>query len=571
MLILLFFAFISGLITILAPCIWPLLPIVLSSSATGGKKKPLGITLGIMLSFTFFTLTISYIVKIIPFDPNILRIFAVIVIGFLGLTLIVPQLNQLVEGFVSRLSSKFGPANKNKGTGFWAGFITGFSLGIVWSPCAGPILATIATLSATQSVNFGIILVTLVYVTGVGIPLFLFAAVGNRIFKQSRGLNKYTGTIQKVFGVIMILTAVAIATNFDKTLQAKLLDLFPSYSNTLNAFESNKNVKNQLNELKQNGTSLAIGEGLGNYGKAPEFTGISQWLNSKPLTMKNLKGKVVLIDFWTYTCINCIRTLPHVTSWYEKYKDKGFVVVGVHTPEFEFEKSTYNVQDALKRYNIHYPVAQDNDYGTWSAYNNQYWPAEYLIDANGVIRHTHFGEGEYDQTEQYIQKLLNEAGQKVDASLDTMPDTAPQSHISPETYLGMNRMERYYSKEDPALGRQVFTIQDSLPLHYFGFTGMWDLTGEYAESQGSSTIEFKFSAAHVYLVMHPAMNGDKVKVYLDDKEISAAQSGKDVKNGEVILDTERLYDLVNLKEIENHVLKLEFENNGTKCYAFTFG
>ncbi|MEO6509114.1 MAG: cytochrome c biogenesis CcdA family protein, partial [Patescibacteria group bacterium] len=246
------FAFISGLITILAPCIWPLLPIILSSSATGGKAKPIGITLGIMFSFTLFTLTLSYIVKIIPFDPNILRFFAVIVIGFLGLTLIIPALNQVVEGFVSRLSSKFGPANKNKENGFKGGFLTGFSLGLVWSPCAGPILATIATLSATQAVNLGIVLVTIVYVTGVGIPLFIFATLGNKIFTQSRSLNKYTSQIQQVFGVVMLLTALAIFTNFDKTLQAKLLDLVPSYSNFITKFESNKTVKNQLDKLKGN-------------------------------------------------------------------------------------------------------------------------------------------------------------------------------------------------------------------------------------------------------------------------------------------------------------------------------
>ncbi len=223
MAILLIFAFISGLVTIAAPCIWPLLPIILSSSVTGAKRKPFGITLGIITSFAFFTLTISYLVKIIPFDPNILRLFAVVVIGFLGITLVVPQLSRLLEGYVSRLSGRFAPSGKTKNQGFLGGYVTGFSLGIVWSPCAGPILATIATLAATRSVSFEVALVTIVYVIGVGIPLFVFASAGSYLFTKSRGLSQYTGTIQQIFGVVMILTALAIYTNYDKNQIKKIL------------------------------------------------------------------------------------------------------------------------------------------------------------------------------------------------------------------------------------------------------------------------------------------------------------------------------------------------------------
>ncbi len=571
MFILLLFAFISGIITIFAPCIWPLLPVILSSSSTGGKAKPLGITLGIMASFTLFTLTLSYIVKLIPFDPDILRLFAVIVIGFLGLTLIIPALNEIVEGFVSRLSSRTN--NSTPTSGFKGGFFTGFSLGIVWSPCAGPILATIATLSATQSVNLSIVFVTLAYVTGVGIPLFIFATIGNRLFTGTRKLNKYTGRIQQVFGVVMILTAIAIYTNFDKTLQVKLLSYFPSYSNFVTNLESNSAVKKQLDALKGTGKGIDYNSMHDNYGTAPEFTGISKWLNvEKPLTMESLKGKVVLIDFWTYTCINCIRTLPHVTAWYNKYHDKGFVVIGVHTPEFEFEKKTENVQNAIKRFNIHYPIAQDNDYSTWNAYSNQYWPAKYLIDAKGTIRHTHFGEGEYDVTEKAIQDLLKEAGNSVDTTLTNVSDDTPQSRISPETYVGSARMERFASNERVSGGKQKFTIQKSLPLHYFGLEGLWNVTPEYAAATKNATLQFHFSASRVYLVMHPAKSGDKVKIYIDNKQISSSQSGKDVVDGIVTLDTERLYDLFNgLNKTDDHTIKLEFQNDGTEVFAFTFG
>lgn len=554
MLVLLFFAFASGLVTIFAPCIWPLLPIVLSASTTGGRKKPFGISLGIITSFAFFTLTISYIVKIIPFDPNILRLFAVVVIGILGLTLVIPRLAQMFEGWVSRLASSIGTkAQQNQGEGFKGGFVTGVALGIVWSPCAGPILATIATLAATRTVNIQIILVTLAYVIGVGIPLFLFTWAGSRILTKSRILSKYTGRIQQVFGVIMILTAIAIYTNYDKIIQVKLLDSIPTYSQFLYKLENSEEVKKQLDMLRQKKEEMRKDmptgtNSLPNLGTAPEFTGIHKWLNSDPLTMESLRGKVVLIDFWTYTCINCIRTLPHIVNWYEKYKDQGFVVVGVHTPEFEFEKKTENVLGAIKQYNIRYPVAQDNDYKTWRAYDNHYWPAKYLIDAEGNIRYTHFGEGEYDVTEENIQKLLEEAGQKVKEEVSGMPDETPTGDQTPETYLGSLRMER---KADSPEG---------LPLHYFSLDGNWATEEEYSISDRDASLTLHFYAAKVFLVITPREPGTQVKVYLD---------GKFSKT--ITLDNDRLYELVNLPEKGDHILRLEFPNKGTQIFAFTFG
>ncbi len=419
MTILILFAFLSGIVTIFAPCIWPILPIVLSAGATGGERKPLGIVTGLAVSFMLATLALAFVVQVIPFDPEILRLFAVFVIALLGLTLIVPALGARLEGVVSRFASLGGRFTKNSGTGFWSGFITGFALGLVWSPCAGPILATIATLAATQAVSFQVVLVTLAFVLGVSLPLFVLAVLGKRVLAKTRALAPYTKRIQQVFGLIMILAALAIYTGYDKTLQTKLLDTFPSYERFLNGLEKNDTVKQKLDELKsidressllkKEEPKLNMKSNLSQYGQAPEFVGIEKWLNTdSPLTMEGLRGKVVLIDFWTYSCINCIRTLPYVTGWYEKYKDQGFVVIGVHTPEFAFEKKTTNVVDALARYRINYPVAQDNNYGTWQAYNNRYWPAVYLIDKQGVIRFTHFGEGKYKEIDQAIQYLLAE-------------------------------------------------------------------------------------------------------------------------------------------------------------------
>ncbi len=567
MIILLVFAFIAGLVTILAPCVWPLLPVILASTSTGEKRKPLGVTLGIITTFALFTLTISYIVKIIPFDPNILRLFAVVVIGLLGLILVIPKLSQVVEGWVSRLSSSVG--NKARGAhdeGFKGGFILGSALGIVWTPCAGPILATIATLAATRSLNIETILVSLVYVIGVGIPLFFFALGGRWIFTKTRFLSKHTGRVQQIFGIVMIITAIGIFTNYDKILQAKLLDTFPRISSFVKV-ENNKEIKQQLNLLKKKSDEMKKDvpkinlqqNNLPNLGKAPEFVGIYKWLNTeKPLTMAALRGKVVLVDFWTYTCINCIRTLPFVTSWYEKYKDKGFVVIGVHTPEFEFEKKTENVENAIKQYSIHYPVPQDNDYATWNAYSNQYWPAEYLIDAQGNIRRTHFGEGEYDQTEMAIKKLLEEAGAKIDTELLNVKDQTPKTTLSPETYLGLLRRDRY-TKDNP-------------PLHFFSYGGQWNVQNEYAESTGDSSLEFNFYADRVFLVITPSDGKDTVNVFLDGKLIDSSTAGRDVVDGKVTIDEARLYNLVDMKgKAGQHLLKLEFKTKRTKVFAFTFG
>lgn len=539
MIILLVFAFISGLFTILAPCIWPILPIVLSASSTGGKARPLGITLGVILSFGFFTLTISYLVKAFPFDPNYFRLFAVFVIGFLGLTLIIPKLTQIVETIVSRLGSRFISKSQNQNDqGFKSGLITGLALGLVWSPCAGPILATIATLAATRSVNLELVLITIFYVIGVGIPLFLFTLVGRTFFTKSRFVSKYTARIQQFFGLIMILTAVAIYTNYDKVIQIKLLDAFPSYSQFLYKFENSQKIKEQLGLLKNKKEKME--DEMANAG---EFVGVNKWLNlpgeKKELKLSELRGKVVLVDFWTYTCINCIRTLPHVTGWYEKYKDRGFIVVGVHTPEFEFEKKTENVEAALKQYKIHYPVVQDNDYSIWKAYNNMFWPAKYLIDSHGNIRYTHFGEGNYEETEKKIIELLKEAGQKADEkSITQLGDTTPQGELTPETYLGNARREE---------GRVEFK-------------GDWKLNEEYAEAGKNSSLTIKFTANKVFLVITPRRAGDKIKLFLDEKS-------PDV----VILDNPRLYPLINLPQKGSHTLRLEFVDPEIKVFAFTFG
>lgn len=571
--ILLVFAFISGLVTILAPCIWPLLPIVFSSTATGGKNKPLGITLGIVLSFAIFTLSVSYLVKLFHFDPNVLRFLAVIVIAFLGLTLIIPALSAKLEVLISRLYSRFAPAGESK-NGFTGGLVTGFSLGLVWSPCAGPILATIAALAITTSVNFQVVTVTLAYSLGVGIPLFFLSKASSLVFERTRFLNQYLGRIQQIFGVIMILTALAILGNYDKLIESKLLDVFPNYTRFITNIESNQAVTKELADLKTAQTNMNKPGNLPALGSAPEFVGITKWLNvDKPLTMADLRGKVILIDFWTYTCINCIRTLPHVTAWYDKYRDQGFVVIGVHTPEFEFEKDTQNVTAAIKQFGIHYPVAQDNNYGTWNAYGNQYWPAEYLIDAKGNIRHTHFGEGQYEETETTIQQLLTEAGNKVTTSVVSMPDQTPQAAISPETYVGSARMAYYYPSQNLSNGPKNLTLSPNLPPDTFSLGGTWIIGDEYSQTGQNAVLDYNFTAGKVFLVLRPGTNKTvTIKIFIDGKVVDQTNAGADVKNGMVTVDSDRLYNLIDLQgSTQNHLLHIEFQTPGTEVFAFTFG
>lgn len=579
MILLIVFSFFAGLTTILAPCIWPVLPIVLSSSIAGkkGHQRPLGITLGVMLSFAIFTLSASYLVRIFHLDPNIFRLFAVIVIICLGLMMVIPKLAIEFELLIADIANFFNSRAPNApGAGFWPGLITGLSLGVVWSPCAGPILATIASLSATGRVSLALIAVTLAYVIGIGVPLFAFAYGGRQFITKAKWVNKYTGKIQQGFGVVMILSAVAIFFNYDQTLQLQLLARFPVLNTVFNGFESSAPVQNQLEQLKGNtvapSTNLA---GIFNANSpAPDFAGIDKWFNTaQPLSLKNLKSKVVLVDFWTYTCINCLRTLPHLNSWYDKYKGDGFVVVGVHTPEFQFEHDTNNVQNALKMYDINYPVAQDNEYATWNKYNNEYWPAEYLIDAKGVIRRTHFGEGEYDQMESAIQLLLQEAGTKVNGSLDTMADQTPSDQISPETYLGSQRMQYYFPSGSLNNGTQTFTLSDNLSLNSFSYGGQWTITNEAATAGNNATLNYNFMASKVFVILRPgATKNQTVKIYLDGNLINSAQAGSDVKNGEITVDGDRLFNIVDLRgKTENRTVRLEFQAPGVQAFTFTFG
>lgn len=540
MLVLILFAFLGGIVTILSPCILPILPIVLSGSVTGGKRRPVGVVTGFILSFTFFTLFLSTIVRATGLSADALRFVAVFVIAAFGVSLLIPAFQILLERLFSRLT-QFVP-KQNTADGFAAGIVVGISLGLIWTPCVGPILASIITLAATSTVGFNAIIITLSYALGTAIPLLAITAGGRTLLTRHPWLLKHTAHIQKGFGVLMLITALAIYNSWDRQFQTYILEKFPAYGTGLTKLEDNTIVRERLRVLKETGTPES------DRGDAPDFIAGGQWFNSAPLTMKELRGKVVLVDFWTYTCINCIRTLPYIKTWNEKYKDKGLVIVGVHTPEFEFEKNPENVKKALKDFGLSYPVMQDNDYATWQAYENHYWPAKYLIDKNGKIRYTHFGEGNYDETEKMIQELLAETGATVNEPIGN--PTYQVASRTPETYLGKARGD--YSR--------ITT------------TGNFMRSEEYTNPSQGATLTYRFDAMAVFLVMRPKTEGKtaKIRITMDGKELGEI-SGEDVKDTVIIVNSDRLYKLIKLPAPGAHVLKLEFLDDNSELYAFTFG
>lgn len=559
MILLYVFAFTSGLITIFAPCIWPILPIVLSAGTQAGHRRPLGITLGLMVSFSSATLALSFLVRNLGLNAEVLRWLAVATIIGLGMVLLIPALGARLEAWVSRLQGKLNVSTKTTGSGWWGGFVTGLALGLIWTPCAGPILATIITLASTQTVTLAVVFLTIAYSVGVAVPLFIITFAGQAVMRRVKTFNRYTGKIQQVFGGVMILTAILIATGYDRTLQTKLLTLFPSYGQFVVDLESTDSIQDELdalrgsdaNQNKPTDSNHLLATGY----PAPELEGLQQWFNSQPLTLAELKGKVVLVDFWTYTCINCIRTLPHMQAWHEAYSDDGLVMIGVHSPEFEFEKDPANLQAAIDDYGLTYPVVQDNDFATWFAYNNRYWPAKYLIDAEGNIRYTHFGEGEYAETEQAIRALLAEANQMPTDPLTELPDETPQYVTTPETYLGAGRVARFASNEAMQIGIQNYTAPAELPLHSFAFKGEWSVASQYAEPNVGSELVLHYKAAEVYLVIEPQSLGSSITV-----------------NGvEMTLTGDRLYTLVSQDQVVDDTVSIIFNDPNTQVFAFTFG
>ena len=564
MIVLIAFAFLAGIVTILSPCILPILPIILSSSIGGketGRARPLGVVVGFIASFTFFTLFLSTLVKASGISPDVLRTVSVFVIAGFGISLLIPRFQLFVEKLFSQ-ATRFLPRG-NLQTGFGPGLLIGLSLGLLWTPCVGPILASVISLAITGTVTLDAFMITFAYSLGTAVPLFLVMAGGQNMLRKIPWLLSNTGRIQKVFGVVMIVTAIGIFFNVDRTFQTYILNTFPQYGIGLTKFEDNKIIKQELKKINTKKMDETKRGPL-----APEIVPGGEWFNSKPLTLAGLRGKVVIVDFWTYTCINCQRTFPYLKKWWNTYRDSGLVIIGVHAPEFEFEKNKDNLAQAITDFGLTYPIVQDNDFSTWRAYDNRYWPAKYIIDKDGVIRYTHFGEGGYDETEKIIQDLLKEAGAQNVSSKVQNPSYQIQSR-TPEIYLGFGRMEGFASIEQIKQNTLVtYTPPVNLESNQVAFEGNWNVMKEYAIPQKGAQLFLNFEAKEVFLVMRTLGKKAIVKVYLDNK---MQYFGEHNTNGVVTVDSDKLYKLILLPTPGKHILKLEFEDSNAQLFAFTFG
>ncbi len=556
---LLLFAFLAGIVTILSPCILPLLPIILSSSVTGSKKYPWGVVTGFILSFTFFTLFLTAVVDATGLSANFVRTLAIVVVFGFGLVLVVPKLQVLFEIFASKLATKGQKIqSKSDHAGFKSGCFVGLSLGLVWTPCVGPILASVISLALVGAANSQAVFITLAYAIGTAIPMLAILYGGRTLVQKVPALTRNLGRIQKVFGVLMILTAIALFFNFDRQFQSYILEKFPNYGAGLTQFEENEKVQKQLDVLR--GTdSFSTGD-LDEVKPAPELIQGGEWFNSDPLTLEELEGKVVLVDFWTYSCINCIRTLPYLRAWHEKYSDDGLVIIGVHAPEFEFEKNPNNLRKAIEDFELEYPIMQDNNFETWRAYENHWWPSKFLVDHEGQLVYNHHGEGKYEETEQLIQKLLSEAGyEPTDSVFDASYSTTRGR--TPETYLGYRRTKRFASGEIKKDEMSVYGYPESLEENEYAYSGGWTFFEKHSLAEKGSKLKINFSAQNVYLVMSPALDEQvRVAVYVDGEQVKT-----------VTVDADELYTLAELDQGGTHELELEFLDGNTKVYAFTFG
>lgn len=571
----------------LSPCILPVLPIILSGSTVGGKKYPLGIVAGFIISFTVFTLFLTTLVNVTGISANFLRYLSIVIIFMFGLVLVVPKLKIYYEVLISKLQSKMNKKTdssgeeegKKKKAGFMGGFFVGTSLGLVWTPCVGPILASVIALALSGAVTSTAVLVTLSYATGTALPMMLIMYGGRGIFHKVPWLFNNLENIQKVFGILLIVVAIAIMFNLDRKFQVYILEKFPTYGTGLTQIEENTEVQKALQEVFNPKTineedmgkpTFEMNESM--YKSAPEIIPGGDWFNSDPLTIEGLKGKVVLIDFWTYSCINCIRTLPYIQSWHERYKDDGLVIIGVHTPEFEFEKDKNNVAKAIKDFGLTYPIVQDNNFATWRAYENHYWPAKYFIDKNGKIRDMHFGEGEYEESEQMIRDLLEETGSTVSEEKVQVADYDVYSK-TPEIYLGYGRIMGFASAEKIAPDKnQSYTSPQKLNNNQVAYSGPFTVKEELANPLKDAELLLNFESKEVYLVMSPIEKGltGKVEIYLDDK-LAETSAGIDAVNNIVTVDTDKLYRLIMLDKPGRHQLTLKFLDDNTAVYAFTFG
>jgi len=592
-------AYLGGVLTIISPCILPVLPFVFARADRPFLKSGLPMLIGMAATFALVA-TLAAVAGGWAVAANEYgRIAALVLLALFGIALLFPAIADRATQPLVALGGRLSQSADGSG-GFLPSLLLGVATGLLWAPCAGPVLGLILTGAALQGANVQTTLLLLAYAAGAATSLALALLIGGRVFatmKRSLGAGEW---VRRGLGALVLVAVAAIALGVDtnylanvslaqtSAVEQALIDKLRGPNNTAmtpagGAMQANPSMTMQPNPsmmMKANAPHENAGA-LPVEGTLPSLDGAVEWLNSPPLTAEGLRGKVVLVDFWTYSCINCLRTIPYVRAWAEKYKDDGLVVIGVHTPEFAFEKNPANVRKALGDLKINYPVAIDNDYTIWRAFNNMYWPAHYFIDAQGRIRHHHFGEGEYAKSEEVIRQLLREAGKNVSSpqvdvrgiGAEMPPDMANVK--SPETYLGYERAENFMSPGGVARDESHDYAAGVLKLNDWSLQGTWTVDPENAAlDKAGGAIRYRFHARDLHLVLGPGTDGKPVRFKVTiDGAIPGADHGVDTDaNGEGTVTGQRLYQLVRQQGgVRERTFEIQFLDPGVQAFAFTFG
>ena len=582
MILLLFLAYLGGILTILSPCILPVLPFVFARSDRPFLKSSLPLLAGMAATFTLVASLAAvggaWAVRANQFG----RLAALILLGLFGLTLLFSSLAERLSRPLVQLGGRLS-GNPDSSAGLGQSFLLGIGTGLLWTPCAGPILGLILTGAALSGASAHTAIFLLVYAAGAATSLALALLAGGRVFaamKRSLGAEEW---IRRILGVAVLAGVAAVAFGLDRGILTRLS--LAGTSNLEERLVALAGPKDQTMKIDANPAMMMSAGGNASAVPVtlPDLSGATAWINSPPLTAESLRGKVVVVDFWTYSCINCLRSLPTIQAWYDKYKDSGLVVLGVHTPEFPFEKDESNVRNAVRELGIDYPVAMDNDYRIWRGFNNRYWPAHYFIDATGRVRYHSFGEGRYDESEAWIRGLLEErnhqpppnpAAKIAAAGAEAASDL--QMVQSPETYIGYIRAKNFASpggfSEDDA---QLYRAPARLELNEWALTARWKDEGQTATLlSATGGIVYRFHARDLHLVLGPGSDGKPVRfrVTLDGKP-PGADHGEDCdENGFGTVTESRLYQLIRQKSgVRDRVFRIEFFTPGVQAFAFTFG
>jgi len=570
-------AYLGGVLTIVSPCILPVLPFVFARSATGFRRGTLPLLLGMVLTFALVATLASLGGELAGRVNQGGRWVALVLVAIFGFALLFPSLSDRLTQPLVRLGDRLNSRAAAGGGSVASSLLLGVATGLLWAPCAGPILGIILTGAALNGASVATTVLLGAYALGAATSLAAALLLGDRVFRAMKGRIGSFERLRQVAGVLVIASVVAIAAGLDTRVLAKVA------SGQTSAIEGGLGRLLGVDTPGTSSPEAARKDGklvLGVEGQLPSFEGTGPWFNSRPLTREQLKGKVVLIDFWTYSCINCLRALPYVRAWHERYAKDGLVVIGVHAPEFAFERDPANVAKAIRDNDVPYPVVLDNQYKLWRAFNNRYWPAHYFIDAQGRVRAHHFGEGGYAESEEIIRTLLAEANRPVEGGKAVVRASGAQAAAqangigSPETYLGYARADRFVSPGGLVHDKvATYAPATSAARNDWSLEGRWLVSKESARNLGAGgAIRFRFAARDLHLVLGSTTGKPvRFRVLLNGKAPGKA-AGMDVAaDGTGTVTGQRLYQLIRQPTSAEGDFRIEFLDPGVEAFAFTFG